>query len=94
MIDTLHKNRYSESSSHKFNKNSEEDANASQLIASVRSEGEGIKHFDVSETDVEFCANNALNCGGITANDNCGIGSITYELSGVTTGTFDLPNLI
>jgi len=37
-----------------FNKNSEEDANASQLIASVRSEGEGIKHFDVSETDVEF----------------------------------------
>ena len=35
-------------------KNNVDDTDATKLIAVVRSEGEGLKHFDVSETDVEF----------------------------------------
>ena len=34
--------------------NQEENPSSSTLLAVVRSEGEGLKHFDVSETDVEF----------------------------------------
>ena len=34
--------------------NQEENSSSSTLLAVVRSEGEGLKHFDVSETDVEF----------------------------------------
>ena len=34
--------------------NVEENANASSLLATVRSEGEGLKLFDATETDVEF----------------------------------------
>ena len=35
-------------------KNNADDTSATKLVAVVRSEGEGLKHFDVSETDVEF----------------------------------------
>jgi hypothetical protein len=35
-------------------KNVEDNPSASKLITVVRSEGEGLKHFDVSEADVEF----------------------------------------
>ena len=37
-----------------LSKNFDDRPTASKLITVVRSEGEGLKHFDVSETDVEF----------------------------------------
>lgn len=37
-----------------LSKNYEDSDTVTKLIAVVRSEGEGLKHFDVSETDVEF----------------------------------------
>jgi hypothetical protein len=35
-------------------KNNEDNTNATKMVATVRSEGEGMKHFDASEVDVEF----------------------------------------
>lgn len=37
-----------------FSRNVEEDSGVTQLTASVRSEGEGLKYFDATEEDVEF----------------------------------------
>ena len=37
-----------------FNKNIEDESTVGALTATVRSEGEGLKYFDTSETDVEF----------------------------------------
>mgnify|MGYP003141388471 CR=1 FL=1 len=35
-------------------KNNEDNTNATKMVATVRSEGEGMKHLDASEVDVEF----------------------------------------
>lgn len=37
-----------------LSKNNDDSSSATKLITVVRSEGEGLKHFDVSEVDVEF----------------------------------------
>jgi hypothetical protein len=37
-----------------LSKNVEEEPNAASVTAIVRSEGEGLKHFDATETDIEF----------------------------------------
>ena len=53
-----------------LSKNVEDSSTATKLQTIVRSEGEGLKHFDVSETDVEF-ADTILNAQqGVSENTN------------------------
>ena len=49
-------------------KNIEDDSDATKLIAVVRSEGEGLKYFDVSEEDVEFQDNILNSQQGVSEN--------------------------
>ena len=51
-------------------KNVADNSAASKLITVVRSEGEGLKHFDVSETDVEFQDTILNSQQGVSENTN------------------------
>tara|TARA_R100001163_G_scaffold13397_1_gene12391 strand:- start:7164 stop:9182 length:2019 start_codon:yes stop_codon:yes gene_type:complete len=61
--------------------NVDDNANATVLNAVVRSEGEGLKHFDVSETDVEFSGTILNAQQGVSENTKSVINSMVLGAS-------------
>lgn len=68
-----------------LSKNVEDSSTATKLLAIVRSEGEGLKHFDATETDVEFSDTILNSQQGVSENTTSTLGSL--QLGEKPTGT-------